>query len=66
MSDEELTAFFEDDAQVEVSQGYSLGTGGSGFVRLNLATQRSILSQGLERIRKAYERHIAENRRTES
>ena len=66
MSDEELTTFFEDDAQVEVSQGYSLGTGGSGFVRLNLATQRSILSQGLERIRKAYERHIAENRRTES
>ena len=58
LSDEELTAFFEDEAQVEVSQGYSLGTGGSGFIRLNMATQTSILTEGLERIEAAFQRHM--------
>lgn len=60
MTSEEMTAFFEDEAQVEVSQGYSLGTGGDGFIRLNMATQRSILTEGLERIRSAFEHHRKE------
>lgn len=53
LSREELTVFFEDSAQVEVSQGYSLGTGGEGFIRLNMACPRAVLREGLERIREA-------------
>lgn len=58
MSNEELQALFEDEACVEVSQGYTLGTGGSGYIRLNVATQRKILAEGLERIKQAYDHHM--------
>lgn len=57
MSNEELTVFFEEEAEVEVSQGYSLGTGGDGFIRLNLATQREILLESLARVKQAYNRY---------
>lgn len=55
LSNEELTAFFEDEAEVEVSLGYSLGTGGDGFIRLNMATQRQVILESLARVKKAYD-----------
>ncbi len=58
ISDEELTTFFEEKAEVIVSQGGSLGTGGSGFIRLNIATQTSIISECLTRVKRAYDRYI--------
>lgn len=58
MTTEEMTAFFEDGAEVEVSLGASLGTGGEGYVRLNMACPRSILQEGLERISKTYAKHM--------
>ena len=58
MNPQEMTEFFEDEAQTEVSIGASLGTGGEGFIRLNMACPRSVLKEGLERIAKAYKSHM--------
>ncbi|MGG1660435.1 MalY/PatB family protein [Brevibacillus sp. NRS-1366] len=55
MSDSELTSFFEDQARTIVNQGYSLGTGGSGFIRINIGCPKQILEQGLQRIKNAYD-----------
>lgn len=55
MSNAQLTSFFEDRARIIVNQGHSLGTGGSGFIRLNIGCPRQILEQGLQRIKKAYD-----------
>lgn len=52
---EAQTAFFEDNAQVEVSQGFALGTGGEGYIRLNIACSRAVLMEGLQRIYTAYQ-----------
>lgn len=58
MDQTEMTAFFEDRAQVEVSLGYTLGKGGEGYVRINIATQRQILMEGIKRISAAYKNLI--------
>jgi cystathionine beta-lyase len=45
--------FFINKARVALNDGSTFGAGGEGFVRLNFGCPRSILAQGLERIRKA-------------
>jgi cystathionine beta-lyase len=45
--------FFLNKAKVALNDGLTFGPGGEGFVRLNFGCPRSILEQGLERIRKA-------------
>lgn len=45
--------FFLDRARVALSDGASFGAPGQGFVRLNFATSRAILSEALERMAKA-------------
>lgn len=45
--------FFLDEAKVALSDGTAFGPGGEGFVRLNFATSRPILSGVLERMRGA-------------
>ena len=42
--------YFLDHARVALSSGHVFGTGGSGHVRLNVATSRSNLLEGLERM----------------
>ncbi len=42
--------YFLDQAKVALSDGRSFGEGGEGFVRLNFATSRKILTEILERI----------------
>lgn len=56
MDAHQMTAFFEDEAHVEVSVGDGLGTGGRGFVRMNAACPKSLLLEGLNRIASAMKR----------
>ncbi|MCI0520428.1 MAG: PatB family C-S lyase [Chloroflexi bacterium] len=43
--------FFLKQAQVAFNEGASFGKGGEGFVRLNFACRRAVLSEALERMR---------------
>ena len=45
--------FFLKRAKVALSDGAIFGEAGKGHVRLNFGTSRRVLTQGLERIRKA-------------
>jgi cystathionine beta-lyase len=45
--------FFLERAKVAFNDGKTFGAAGDGFVRLNFGTPRSILTDGLERMRKA-------------
>lgn len=47
--------FFLERARVALSDGASFGPGGEGFVRLNFGCPRSLLADGLERMRRALE-----------
>jgi cystathionine beta-lyase len=46
-------AFFLERAKVALNDGKTFGPGGEGFVRLNFACPRSLLTDGLERMRRA-------------
>ncbi|HEV8531674.1 MAG TPA: PatB family C-S lyase [Methylomirabilota bacterium] len=45
--------FFLEEARVGLNDGATFGRGGAGFVRLNFGCPRSMLTEGLERMRKA-------------
>ncbi|MGC9397634.1 MAG: MalY/PatB family protein [Anaerolineae bacterium] len=47
--------FFRAEARVMLNDGAAFGPGGEGFVRLNFGTPRSLLEEGLERMRSALE-----------
>lgn len=49
----ELDRFMVQEAKVGLNSGRSFGLQGDGFVRLNIATSRSILREALERIERA-------------
>ena len=51
--DAQLRAFFVDRARVGLSPGQMFGRGGSGFMRLNIASPRSVLVEALERVARA-------------
>lgn len=53
MSSRELYEFFLKRGKVWFSEGHTFGTGGEGFVRINIACPRYILEEGLERIKNA-------------
>lgn len=53
ISDDELKRFFVHQAKVGFSPGASFGTGGSGFMRMNIGTPRSIVATALEQIKRA-------------
>jgi cystathionine beta-lyase len=55
MSPKELNKFFLKTAKVWFNEGNIFGSSGEGFVRINIACQRSILKEGLERLIKAFE-----------
>jgi len=48
--------FFRREAKVALNDGIPFGTGGEGFVRLNFGCPRSLLLEGLERMKAALER----------
>ena len=45
--------FFLERARVALNDGALFGPGGQGFVRLNFGCPRALLTEGLERMRKA-------------
>lgn len=50
----ELTRFLREKAQLYVNPGESFGTGGEGFVRLNMACARTTLKAAVQRLAAAY------------
>ncbi|MDP2070069.1 MAG: pyridoxal phosphate-dependent aminotransferase [Methylotenera sp.] len=50
MSDLQLCQFFVQQAKVGMNPGNSFGTGGSGFMRLNIASPRHVIAEALTRI----------------
>ena len=56
LSDDDLDAFFTNDAKVRMNAGRMFGPGGEGFMRMNIACPRATLTQALEQVRAAVER----------
>ena len=50
MTDLQLEAFFVKEAKVGLNPGKSFGKGGNGFMRLNIASPRSVIAEALNRI----------------
>ncbi|MEA5084400.1 MAG: MalY/PatB family protein [Lachnospiraceae bacterium] len=53
MTDEELLKFTVEKAGVAFGMGHDFGYGGSGFLRLNAATPRSVIKKALEQLKVA-------------
>lgn len=56
MSEEELEQWFLQEANVSVYMGSVFGEAGRGYIRLNLASPRSLLEEAYERMRGAWKR----------
>jgi cysteine-S-conjugate beta-lyase len=56
MSDAELKDFFLKDAKLWLDEGPMFGSGGSGFMRMNVACPRSVLDEALARLEGAFAR----------
>ena len=54
LDDEELQKKLIDEAKVHLDNGLKFGSKGNGFMRMNVATSRVILSEALDRIKKAF------------
>ena len=50
----ELNDFFVDKAYLAVNDGVSFGEEGRGFMRLNIASPRSIIEQAMKQLAEAY------------
>lgn len=57
LSSKELYKLFIE-YDVVISAGYKFGTGGDGFMRMNIACHRDTLKSALEAIKKAYEERV--------
>lgn len=66
MTDDELMAFFSDEAKVWLDPGTHSGEQGSGFMRFNLGSSRSVIAQALDQIEAAWKKteRIMKNSRT--
>ena len=58
MTDDELMAFFSDEAKVWLDPGKHSGEQGSGFMRFNLGSSRSVIAQALDQIEAAWKIRI--------
>lgn len=63
ISPEELEKFFIEDAKVSVYMGSRYGKHTDSFIRINIATSRSYLQEGLERIRAQYYKIAPNNKK---
>ncbi len=59
MTDDELMAFFSDEAKVWLDPGMHSGEQGSGFMRFNLGSSRSVIAQALDQIEAAWKKRNA-------
>ena len=55
LSQDDLVSFFVNDAHLALNSGTTFGTGGEGFMRLNVGCPRSVLQQGLKNLKAAVE-----------
>ncbi len=53
LSEEELSALFQNKAKLWLDDGFIFGAGGSDFVRINIACPSSVLKLALDRIKRA-------------
>lgn len=60
MTQEELNKFFSEEAKVWLDPGDHSGIEGSGFMRFNLGSPRSVISEALDRIEAAWKKRSAE------
>jgi len=60
-SSEELIQFMLESEHVWLNEGTVYGKAGEGFIRLNIACPRAVLQEGLDRIKKAFDKLIAAN-----
>lgn len=60
MTDDELMAFFSDEAKVWLDPGTHSGEQGSGFMRFNLGSSRSVIAQALDQIEAAWKKRNAQ------
>lgn len=54
MNDDELMQFTVEKAKVGLNNGGRFGTGGYGWLRLNIGCPRSVLEEGLQRLKTAF------------
>ena len=52
LNHQELVDLFVNQAHLALNDGEMFGSGGAGFMRLNVGTQRRVLQEALERLRK--------------
>ena len=50
----DFIARVEKQAKIAVNHGASFGAGGDSFLRFNLATQRSVVVEATERLKRAF------------
>jgi cystathionine beta-lyase len=62
MSDAQLQNFFVREAKVGMNPGTVFGKGGSGFMRLNIASPRHVIADALERIAHALDARSASDK----
>ena len=55
LDDAQLEHLFVHEAKIGLNRGISFGEAGSGFMRLNIGTDRTILAQALARLKRAVE-----------
>ena len=58
LNGKQLSYLLEQEEHIVVENGDSLGKGGSGFIRINLATKQENLEKCAERIKNFWQRHI--------
>lgn len=56
MDDKDLSRFIVENAGVGLNNGARFGTGGNGWMRLNIGCPRSVLEEGLNRLKRAFEK----------
>lgn len=57
LSHDELVHLFVDEAHLALNDGAMFGPGGEGFMRMNVASARSVLKTALEQLKTAVEKH---------
>jgi len=58
LTTEELNRFFVEEAHLALNEGAMFGRPGEGFMRLNVATPRSVVAQALRQLKEAYDRRF--------
>lgn len=58
MTHDEMKRFFDEEAKVGLNDGRTFGCEGEHFMRLNVAVPKAVLTEGLDRIEKAYHKRF--------